>query len=86
MNAENFRAISKSVQKAWGFRSDPKASQFERALPGGLSNEEGFCLGHPQLFGCMMLITMTSPKYHLKPKAIPTGGWHGKEIEGSEER
>ena len=49
-NTEDFHTISKSVQKAWNFLRDSKASSFEWVFPGSLSNDDDdFFLGHQQL-------------------------------------
>lgn len=77
-----------SEQMAWCFLRDPKTSQFERALPGGLSNDNDdfFIEGCPQLFGYMVSITVDYPRDHLKPKVIPIEGWLGTRFRQQEWR
>ena len=68
-NADDFRAIAKSVQKALSFLCDPKASQFERILPGDLSDDDDdLCLGRPQLLCYMVPVTESSPGDRLNKK------------------
>ena len=85
-NAGDFRIISKLVQRVCSYLRDPKVFQFERVLPDGFSNDEDiFFQWHPQLLGYAMPLTVTFPRDHSKPKVIPTEGWHGKEVVGSDE-
>ena len=74
-NSDDFRAIAKSVQKALSFLGDPKASLFERILPGGLSSDDDdFYLGAPAgtlLYGAHNGDLSRGPR---KRKVIPTDG------------
>ena len=44
-----------------------------------------FIQRRPQLLSYIVLITVTSPRDHLKHKVIPAEGCHGKEVVGREE-
>ena len=72
-----------------GFLRDPKASKFERVLPGGFSNndDDDFCSGAPATYLAIGIVslTVTSPADHLKAKVISAGGWHGSEVVDSED-
>ena len=78
--------LAKSVQKALSFLCNPKASQFERILPGGLSNDDDdLYLGAPAATLLYGVQNGDLSRGTLKHKVIPKSRWHCKEIVGSEE-
>ena len=85
-NTEGFRAISKSVQKVWNFLCDSEAFRFERALAIRLAKDDDDFYGGASAttWLCCNHIKVTSLRDHVKPKVVPTEGWHYKEFVGSE--